>query len=62
MTLRDKAAAALDRTHQIADCGPRTMKTRATLAEWLDGQRKLQKSTVRILVGYLDIALQREGA
>lgn len=55
MTLRDKAAAALDHTHNKAQFGLRdTQKVRAIVAAWLDGQ-KVKQTIVRKSVAYLEM-------
>lgn len=53
MTLTDRAATALDRTH-FTNMGIRASQVRELLAAWLDGQ-KMRKSTVRRLVAYLEM-------
>ena len=62
MTLRDKAAAALDATHSCGECGPMTMKSRTIIATWLDGRSKIHKTTLRRLVDYLEMVAKRESA
>ena len=55
MTLRDKAAAAIDTTLDAATMkrGIYTDKARNTLAAYLDGAVKLRASTIRNYVRYL---------
>ena len=55
MTLRDKAAAAIDTTLDAATMkrGVYTDKARNTLAAYLDGAVKLRASTIRNYVRYL---------
>lgn len=53
MTLKDKAALALDLTHSIGERGPVTYKARATLACWLDGAIHLRASLARRYVALL---------
>ena len=55
MTLRDKAAAAIDTTLDAATMkrGVYTDKARNTLAAYLDGAVKLLASTIRNYVRYL---------
>jgi hypothetical protein len=55
MTLRDKAAKALDATHQHDGRGPLTFKTRNAVAAWLDGAAKIRTSTIRKMVAYLEM-------
>lgn len=55
MTLKDKAAKALDESLDDAsnNRGIYTDKARTALAAWLDGQIKLKASTVRVFCNYL---------
>ena len=55
MTLRDKAADAIDTTLDAATMkrGVYTDKARNTLAAYLDGAVKLRASTIRNYVRYL---------
>lgn len=61
MTLRERAAAALDATHDpvIAYRGPVTMKLRDYVAEWLDG-RKIRVTTIRKAVAYLEVVASKQ--
>jgi hypothetical protein len=56
MTLKDRAATALDNTHEprLAYRGPMTMKLRELVAAWLDG-RKVRTSIIRKSVAYLEM-------
>jgi hypothetical protein len=56
MTLRDRAAAALDNTHAAAArrLGLDTDKARDIVAAYLDGQ-KMRATTVRRFVAYLEM-------
>lgn len=53
MTIKNRAAAALDRTH-FTSKGIQTASVRELLAAYLDG-RKLKISTVRKAIGYLEM-------
>lgn len=54
MKLRERAALALDRTHDIGMRGIHTDKVRDIVAAWLDG-KKIPISTIRKSVGYLEM-------
>lgn len=57
MSLRDRAAAALDRTHMAVFAlsnDPYTHKVRSYLAAWLDG-KKMKHSLVMAGVRYLEM-------
>jgi hypothetical protein len=64
MTLRERAATALDQTHEpeLAYRGPTTMKLRSLIAAWLDG-KKMRLSVVRKSISYLEmiVAQDRKG-
>jgi hypothetical protein len=53
MTLKARAAAALDQTH-FTNLGIQTPSIRAILAAWLDG-RKMNTSLVRKSIRYLEM-------
>lgn len=57
MTMRDRAAKALDQTHSHAarKIGIHTDICRDTLACWLDGTFKTKISTIRQYVEYLEM-------
>jgi hypothetical protein len=57
MTLRERTAAALDKSLVAAACkaGIKTDKVRDSLAAYLDGSIKLKASTVRAMCGYLEM-------
>ena len=65
MTLRDRAASALDATIttlNISDLQEdkwASPKLRAAVAEWLDGKRRLPTSTVRVYIKYLEMVARR---
>jgi hypothetical protein len=60
MTLRNRAATALDLTHEpaLAYRGPLTMQIRAMLAAWLDG-KKIRISIIRKSVAYLEMVAEQ---
>jgi len=59
MTIRNQAAAAIDKTLDAAVMkrGIYTDKARNTLAAYLDGTTKLRASTVRSYIRYLEMVM-----
>lgn len=53
MTLRERAANALDLTH-FTERGIHIVAVRNTLASWLDGKIELKSATVRVYSKYLE--------
>lgn len=54
--LRMQAASALDRSHNFAERGPVTVRARAILSAWLDGdqsQRPKVKGAINFLEGVM---------
>lgn len=53
--LRDRAAAALDRTHEIGDRGPTTFLHRARVAAFLDGKRVPKRDLLQAISWLEDV-------
>ncbi len=58
MTLKNRAAAALDQTH-FTNKGIDTPAVRDWLAGWLDGSMRMSAKSARVYVKYLEMVAAR---